>query len=183
MKERKIFVLNIILWSVLGISAFLGVIPKTPLKISPQLKANLKILLPERWAFFTKNPKEQYVYLLVQEDTTDGFKLHKNFPNSNKNNFFGIVNNQKAVGLEYGILSSKIPEDLWYEYNDGEDVRKILTQDTIKTLEIDTPLKEPILIGEVVFLLLEPVPYEWRNSVNQYKMPCRFVKLHIKSSS
>lgn len=175
---KKGFILfNIIFWAFLGIILLIGIMPKTPLKIGEEFKKIITIIFPEKWHFFTKDPNVKYIFVLEKKGGT--YHFHDNFPNSKASNLYGLVNNQRATGLEYGMISNKISQDLWYENDTGENVLEVITQDTFKTLRIQNPVIESSLEGEYVFLEIEPLPYSWRRNFDQFQMPSRFVKIKI----
>lgn len=177
-KKNFFIVFNITIWFILGIILLIGVMPETPIMIDKNFRKQIKIVLPDRWPFFTKDPREDYIFLLKK--TSKGYVFHENFPNSSSSNYFGLVSSQKAVGLEYGIISSQIDNDLWYINNTGKNLFQIINNDTIKILEIKKTKEISKLIGEFVFIKIEPLPYMWRDKVKQFEMPSKFVKIKIR---
>lgn len=177
--KKKIFILfNLIGWLFLGIIFFYGVMPETPIHVDKNLKKQITIIFPNRWIFFTKDPTEDYIYVLKK--TPKGYVFHENFPNSSVSNFFGIVSYQKAVGLEYGIISNQIDDNLWSKNNTGKSLFNFINDDSIKVLELKRTKEMTTLIGEFVFVRIEPVPYLWRNKIRPFEMPSKFVKIKIK---
>lgn len=166
------------IWMFFGITLFIAVMPETPLMIDKNIKTQISIIFPNRWPFFTKNPREDYIYILKK--TSKGYEFHENFPNSSFSNFFGLVNYQRAVGMEYGIITSQIDDDLWNINDNGKNLFEVLKNDTIKCLEIKKTKQITRLIGEFIFVKIEPLPYLWRNKVNQFNMPSKFVKIKIQ---
>ena len=177
-RKKKFIFLNIFIWRFFGIILLVGAMPKTPLMINENIKKNLSIIFPNRWPFFTKDPREEYVYIFQKK--LQKYILHTNLPNSSIANFYGMVNNQRAIGMEYGMISSLIDENLWYTNNTGENLLKIIDNDTIKTIRLKRDVKYTELNGEYIFAKIEPLPYLWRNKVNQFEMPSKFVKIIIE---
>ena len=177
--KMKYFILfNIVIWMFFGVILFIGVMPETPLMINKDIKTQISIVFPNRWPFFTKNPREDYIY--VFRKSSNGYEYHQNFPNSSFSNAFGLVNYQRAVGMEYGIITSKIDDDLWNINNNGKNLFDVFNNDTIKSLQIKKTKQITRLIGEFIFVKIEPLPYLWRNKVNQFDMPSKFVKIKIQ---
>jgi len=177
-KKKYFILLNIIIWMFFGIVVLMGAMPRTPLMLNKSVKKKISKIYPNRWSFFTKNPKEEYIYIL-KKDGKD-YLFHKNFPNSSLSNVFGLINYQKAVGLEYGIITGQIDEDLWNVNENGDNLFEILKKDSLQSLSIKKTKDISKLSGEFVFVKIEPLPYLWRNKVNQFDMPCKFVKIIIQ---
>lgn len=177
-KKKYFIFLNLVVWMFFGIVLFLGAIPKTPLMIDENIKKQISIILPNRWPFFTKDPREEYIYILQKD--SEGYVFQKNLPNSSYSNAYGLINYQRAVGIEFGIISSQIDDDLWNINDSGKNLFKILEKDSIKTLKIKKTIEITELKGEYVFVKIEPLPYLWRNKINQFEMPSKFVKIIIE---
>jgi antimicrobial peptide system SdpA family protein len=177
-RKKKFIFLNIFIWMFFGIVLLVGAMPKTPLMINDNIKKNISIIFPNRWPFFTKDPREEYVYIFQKK--SQGHTLHPNLPNSSFANFYGMINTQRAIGMEYGMISSQIDENLWYTNNTGKNLLKIIDNDTIKTIKLKRDVKYTELKGEYIFVKIEPLPYLWKNKVNQLEMPSKFVKIIIE---
>ena len=157
-RKKKFIFLNIFIWMFFGIILLVGAMPKTPLMINENIKKNLSIIFPNRWPFFTKDPREEYVYIFQKK--LQKYILHTNLPNSSIANFYGMVNNQRAIGMEYGMISSLIDENLWYTNNTGENLLKIIDNDTIKTIRLQrdvkyTELNHCLTYGEIKLINLK----------------------------
>lgn len=176
-KKKKFIFLNIFIWMFFGIIFLIGVMPKTPLKVNDEIKKNISMLFPSRWPFFSKDPREAYIYIF--QKNSEGYTPHTNLPNSSAKNFYGAVNYQRAIGMEYGMIASQIDEDLWNTNNNGENLLQIINNDTIQTIQLNKDVKYTELEGEYLFVKIEPLPYLWRNKVNQLEMPSQFVKIKI----
>ena len=66
-RKKKFIFLNIFIWMFFGIILLVGAMPKTPLMINENIKKNLSIIFPNRWPFFTKDPREEYVYIFQKK--------------------------------------------------------------------------------------------------------------------
>ena len=62
----------------------------------------------------------------------------------------------------------------------GDNLFEILKKDSLQSLSIKKTKDISKLTGEFVFVKIEPLPYLWRNKVNQFDMPCKFVKIIIQ---
>lgn len=169
-------VINIVLCGVLGIILFAGIMPDNPLDISKDFKKGVTIFMCERWCFFTKNPKEERVYIFSK--VKDSYIQNEFLPNSSSKNGYGLISNQKAIGLEYGILVNKIDSDLWIRNPLNSDLFKTIDS-TSTVLMVKKNKRITYLKGEFIFVQVEPVPYLWRNKVGEFEMPSKFVKIKI----
>lgn len=171
----------ILFWSLWIIINLIGVIPQTPININKNLKRNIAILFPNRWPFFTKNPKEDKSCIYILKKEGNQYNVIPNLKNSSISNLYGIKLSQKSYTLEYGVLSKKIDKDLWYKSIDGDHLMKLSMQDSIKTIKMKwTDDLIGFTKGEYVIAQMDPVPYLWRNNVNKFEMPCNFIKLLIQ---
>lgn len=178
-KKKRYFILfNFIIWLFLGIIFFVGMMPETPLNINKNLKKQLSMVFPNRWVFFTKDPTEDYIYILRK--TKQGYGFYENFPNSSLSNVFGMISYQKAAGLEYGIIANQIDDNLWSNNNGGRTFLQLLKEENTKILELKRTDQITSLSGEFVFVKIEPVPYVWRNKIDRFAMPSKFVRIKIK---
>lgn len=171
-------VINLFFWSFFCGLPLIGILPKTPLMIADDLKRGISFVYPNRWSFFTKDPTEAYIYILQKSPT--GYTLHPSFPNCSVENLFGLVNNARAVSMEYGLISSLIDSDLWNSNNGGANVLDVLERTEFKTLKIKKNAGITALEGALAFVKIEPLPYLWRQNFDQFKMPGLFVKITVE---
>lgn len=177
-RQKAFIYFNIIIFGFWGIIIFLGIMPKNPIMVNEKFKTEICAIFPERWCFFTKNPKDNYMYIL-QKNADGSYHIHPNYPNSAGSNLFGLLLKQRAIGLEYGMITSKIDRNLWSKNTSGKSLMEILKNDSSKIVKTRVYSRDALLKGEFVFVEIEPVPFMWKNKIKQFEMPSKYIKIKI----
>lgn len=188
MKERiilgSIYWLLVLFWGTLALILFLTAMPYSSLEMDKTTKLRFQRILPEGWSFFTKSPRDPYVFILTVKD--DKLAAYSNLPNSNPQNLFGAKRNGRAIGVEFGLLTQDLSEQDWLEC-DPKEILALAQSDTVPSITVKNPYKRPLLTGEVVVVTQEPIPWAWSashekatNTPTKLAMPTKLLKLNIK---
>lgn len=145
-----------------------------PLRLSTSILQSFKAFLPQGWAFFTRNPREELIRLYEIEG---GNVLHLNRGSSLLlNDLYGIKRNKRKLSIELTEIVKKIPADSWIDVT-GQDLYKELgsfvVSDTIKNV-----IKVKLVTGEKILCRSQQVPWAWSSSVSS--IPCKCVKIYIE---
>ena len=163
------------MWGLVIYMAFVSATPRSPLSPSPASMFNTTLLVPEGWAFFTRNPREPDVVLYKK---VNGQWLHDPInPLSMSSNYWGLDRRPRAQSTEVAMILSSVPQDLWV--SSDSSVESCLTNFFDSSiLQINNIVPEPVLCDTVAIQLLPPVPWAWSKN-KKLIMPYRLVCIKV----
>lgn len=184
MNINKCFGLFVIIcWSFILYIVFITSIPYNPVTLNKNLAFKVKMLLPEGWNFFTRNPRERrtYIYQVLKNGSV---KSLETWPNNNLINFLGVKRTARAIGTDYGIILSNIPDSVWIkssvdDLNIKTSKRRNLSENYIITRYPDA--KKHFLFGEFIFVKREILPWSWYRNNLIANLPLKYVYVSIKN--
>ena len=146
-----------------------------PISLPFEQKVNAQMWIPEGWKFFTRNPREERVAMLVQKDGQwiNGSRT----PNANPSNAFGLDRLGRAQGLEVALLLENVPSEAWSACKG--DTTSCL-QNTAPTIHRTNISPNPSLCGQVGFVSQKPVPWAWANQGLHVEMPANVIRMDIQ---
>ncbi len=151
-------------------------LPANPIELPFENERVVRILAPEGWAFFTRSPREPRRLLFTKSDGEWVSALQS--PISQPKNLFGLDRSPRTQGVELGLLLQSINNGAWHKCNGGVSPRACLAKIEITgAVRNETPLST--LCGTVGIALQKPVPWAWRQSIDQIVMPSNVVKLNV----
>jgi len=136
------------------------------MSVSKLTSLRIKLLLPEGWNFFTRDPREERVFI-YKTNANSEFTAIEEWPNNAYRNMFGIKRNARAIGTDYGMILSKISDSNWIKI-DEKDL-SVFFQRT-KNLEPQFFFNYPddakeearhFLYGDLVFVKKQIIPWSW----------------------
>jgi antimicrobial peptide system SdpA family protein len=179
MKESKTLTVFFIVVASLWITAFFFVfVSALPFNaVTPKgQNFNIKVLLPEGWGFFTRNPREPYILFFKKEN--DQWKHCLSIPNSNYKNYFGLKRNARAEGIEYSFLIKDIVPEQWVKLD--SDVISDREYSLLKVFEVSNRISEPHICGDILVVRREYIPWAWSATKKNIIMPSMVVRLKVK---
>lgn len=165
-----------ILFISFGIFIFICSLTEEIIEITPALKANVRHIFPEGWAFFTKEPNEIFYECY---EISSGKAIKSIRKNCSPENLFGLSRKTRFYAFESGrLIEAIIPSKLWKDTIGVYDgfVPKQYEQVTLKyNLHY---FKDG---DEVVMIAYKPIPwaYHHRGQEKYRKYQYLKVKLHI----
>ncbi|RAW03475.1 SdpA family antimicrobial peptide system protein [Pseudochryseolinea flava] len=157
------------LWIACIFSVVLASLPRNPVSLPYVPKLIIKTIAPEGWSFFTRNPRENLIYIF-QRDSGRQWLQPSHVYNGSMENYFGMSRKARAIGSEYALLFSQSAV-LWDSCSTG-------TFDCIdeqKKFLVRNQLKAPQLCGEYLFVSRAPVPWAWSEHTEKIHMPFQYV--------
>lgn len=127
--------------------------------------------MPQGWGFFSKDPREETLYVEELEHSSE-----IQWPNNNIKNFFGISRYGRSQGTDIGLIQKKIPNNKWKNCKEGIDFCK----DKINTVTIHNNVLKPNVCGNYIFYKSEPVPWSWNKYMKQTEYTSKAIKVNIK---
>jgi antimicrobial peptide system SdpA family protein len=156
---------------------FAGSLNETILDIRQKERIRLLSAVPEGWAFFTRDPKEEY--LKVYEKTGDKWSLYI-LPTGAVSNILGLSRKTRFANQELGVILPGIKESDWRNVSgDYIDSLNSPKYDTIAPLKIKAPSRYPLLSGTYILQKIKPIPYAWFKSDPGILMDSRICKIEV----
>lgn len=164
----------IIFWSILITGLFIVNMPHNPLSASMNISANMGSVLPEGWAFFTRNPREDKHWMYQKSE--EGYQQVIR-PISSPQNYFGFSRKGRAVGTELGAIMQKVQHETMYFCEDKIDA--CYNWDTIPSIKVLNSAYAPAFCG--VYLLAQKplVPWAWSSAPEPIQMDAQVLKIDL----
>lgn len=152
---------------------------ETTIDLSKMQRIQLSNLVPEGWAFFTRDPKEDNPVL---------YRLEKGKPvpftiiAGSWRNCFGLNRYSRMVTKELGTLMEYVKEAP-HAMIEGEPKAGMSAIDTLKSITVPNAARHPLLQGEFLIRFVQPIPWAWANTPGIEGMTSsKIVKINVVQS-
>lgn len=149
--------------------------PYNALEVPASLRSTARTLAPERWEFFTRDPKEPRIssFRLSTEGDWESAELGVN---AEPEFLFGLRRISRAHSLEMGQILSAIEDSMWHDCSAPIDT----CINAMAAVPVSNKTIHPRLCGDVGFGLRNPIPWAWARRLGHVNMPTKFVRLLIQ---
>src|SRR5262249_24867031 len=163
-------------WATLIVCVALGSIANSPLHPSFRQRVSVLAIMPEGWAFFTRNPREAVTRVYKKAAGLNWLLISE--PNFSKRHLYGFHCAGRLITNELGNLLSGLAPERWTECKGpvGECMDRRLLEPIVIHKQ-PRVLKE--LCGEIVVQVTEPLPWAWARRRTQEEMPSKWIKLDV----
>lgn len=148
--------------------------------MSSKLEAKQAIftIIPQGWAFFTRNPREGQTLLYKIEDNKI---VNANFKHNSFKYKMGLDRSCTKVYTELGFIKEKVPSDAFIPLEWNYQVEKLnnVSLESMKPFTVKNALKDPILNGKYLLVIQEPIPWAWSSNIEKIKMPAAGILLNV----
>lgn len=162
-------------WLMLFVYALHAALPFNPIRLPLETQVQVKLWIPEGWAFFTRDPREEVTLLFTRRD--DGKWLSALMgPNATISNDFGLNRASRIQGVETTSLLKKFPKSALRDCHDEPVVclESIPTAGSVRNLS-----PNPSLCGQVGIVRQSPIPWAWWASGRPIIMPSRILRIDV----
>jgi antimicrobial peptide system SdpA family protein len=129
--------------------------------------------MPQGWAFFTRNPREQALLFYKKENQQ---WVLVNSSGGSYNKLFGLSRLSRRQNIEFGGLAAQLNfVKNWV--NCDNNLPDACMPDSINVLY--TKFKKPLVFGEYIVRLVEPVPWAWRTVMTEEQRKSRVLKIMV----
>jgi antimicrobial peptide system SdpA family protein len=165
-------------WSTVAAYALHAALPYNPLQLPFADRFDIRMVLPEGWAFFTRDPRDDRMMPYVRgADAVWSTASHT--PNFQPRNLFGIDRAGRAQGVEMGLLMDAA-RDAERQACEESPVACLERAPVARKLSNTSP--RPTLCGEVGFVFQRAIPWAWSRSSREktLHMPSKVLRLDIE---
>lgn len=170
------FLLSSAMASLLVLSIVVANMPYSPVRNSKR-DVNMVGLMPQGWAFFTRSPREDQMYVY---QSIDGELVRLPYSNISKESWFGFNRKVRAKGIELGNLLERTQHLSWHpcegNLNDCPGLDTIATHDIKNTAQLRTVCGEYYLVHRPI------TPWAWASSDEEFYMPSKILKINVLCS-
>lgn len=132
---------------------------ESTLKLNHQVKTFFKRVLPQGWAFFTKDPQEEKLTVYKLEDGEYQLFIKGNPAPAN---LFGLSRKGRRLAYEFSIILSQFKKDNWTPKKGCEipDPNHLIKE----TLFNDDERVANVQPGTYLAILEKPIPWAWKKN-------------------
>jgi antimicrobial peptide system SdpA family protein len=174
-------VLLVFFWSVLGVYSLHGAMPYNPVRLPFEEVLNVSRLLPQGWAFFTRDPREER--LTAHRLRDDGqFELIGRTPHSRWVNAFGLNRSSRAEGVELALVLAGVQRLDASPWKSCEGSPAACARELVKNgwpHELNPVVPRPLVCGGIILKLEAPVPWAWSKSPPP-SWPSRLIAVRVQ---
>lgn len=161
-------------WMFLVVYAAYPALPFSPVRSPLQRQLGIATMLPEGWAFFTRDPREPRTWIYARGPR--GWAKNSLWPHSRLRNLFGLNRESRSQGVELGSFLNWMNGRRWAKCHD--EVTTCLERVPVLA-RLRNRYERPTLCGTVGLVMQPPVPWAWSTSPHEVIMPSAVVKLEI----
>ena len=169
---RNIFVITCLLWCCLIFACLVTYSNENPIKTRFASFQILQNILPQGWAFFTKNAREAPIE--VYQYSNSRVIIHPEHRQASLTNLLGFKRNARSMSVEFSYLMDKIENVKWSKYPQG----KIIIHKPF--FDVDNLNKTPILNDTILLMKTNPIPWAWSKNRTRVKYPYEIIRLNIR---
>lgn len=165
-------------WGTLAITVLTGSIRESPFAWNHHDRITLMQIMPEGWAFFTRNPREPVTKIYRQRSGTWTYVDRANF---SPRSWFGAKRTSTLESIELqNLLGGIYSDSTWTECT--EDVSTCVASASPETVALENTSRTQLLCGSLLVQKHDPVPWAWAQNEDDVVMPSRIVHLSIECS-
>jgi antimicrobial peptide system SdpA family protein len=144
-----------------------------PLSIDYEQQVQIRTLIPQGWAFFTRSSREKV--LLFYKKEADNWVL-VNSSSATYTKLFGLSRLSRRQNIEFGSLAAQLNGVKNWKNCENNLPNTCISDSTNVLL---TKYKNAVIKGEYLARLTEPVPWAWRSMMNEDQRKSQVLKILV----
>lgn len=166
-------------WGGIAVYSVHASLPSNTVRLPFAEQISTRIWAPEGWAFFTRDPREEDVFVFAPEAADEGpWRSILLSPHASPSNLFGLDRYSRAQGTEIGLLLYELSAEHWRDCDASPEECLVSYGEAAQELENASP--RPSLCGSIGFALQRPVPWAWASAEEEIVMPSRIAKVSVQ---
>jgi antimicrobial peptide system SdpA family protein len=161
-------------WTGIALAAILPVLPFSPVTTRVRAPAVVRAVLPEGWAFFTRDAREARMF--VRAWRGGAWVPLTRAPHGEPRNRFGFDRTSRAQGVEAGLLLARVPSGAWRACR-GTDAACATAAGAALSLRNTSP--SPTLCGDIMVVMRPPVPWAWSRLMEETGMRAHALRVRV----
>lgn len=181
-KYRVSFVIIIIIWFFFVSATLINYSDDNPIKLRYSISnTTFKSLMPQGWAFFTRNAREERIEIF--QIGVDTLYIDPRIRQGSLNNLFGVKRTARSLSVEVAYLISKTPNDSSWgsSITDKEVLFQAVNNGSLKSVDVINKTKNPLLTGKILVIRTETVPWAWAKNYKKVSPPFKTLLLNVKN--
>ncbi|MFF7726678.1 SdpA family antimicrobial peptide system protein [Streptomyces sp. NPDC008001] len=168
----------VVAWSVAVLYVAQVHVPKNVLSLpgQKQVRSTVADVAPQGWAFFTKSPRDVEV-LPYRQGADDRWTSVALTPHSSPRNAFGLDRASRSQGIEISLLLDLAQKKEWKECEEAGLADCVANARPSR--KVKNPSPEPTVCGRVALVQEKPVPWAWRDLVDERVTPERYLAMDV----
>jgi antimicrobial peptide system SdpA family protein len=156
-------------------------IPENPIKIRYSFFSDKEIkgLTPQGWAFFTKSPRLEEVYL-YKIDTISKKIENIILKNVQSSQFFGIKRENRLISSKITTIANDIDKNLWFNYSGNSQDFLKNEENYMRLNRISINIIQPSICGLYCVVMKKPIPWSWSTLKNKINMESKLILINFK---
>ncbi|HCW3604261.1 TPA: SdpA family antimicrobial peptide system protein [Staphylococcus aureus] len=173
-KKITIFLITIIISTVFLLFTVINSLGHTIVSPNQNIQYYLKILMPQEWGFYSKNPKTlDLTYVEV-----DGNKIIQ--PNAHVKTLWGLNREARAQGTEAGLIYQEASKRNLIKTTESyydDFVKETKNEPFVKIKNPDSRKK---FKGKYIFYSGEIIPFSWAKNTKERHIVKKYVKVDVQ---
>lgn len=161
----------LIVWALAVVWAAISSLPYNPLSPGLAAERRTRLVLPEGWGFFSRDPRERD--LIVARRSHGRWQIEP--PHADVTNWFGLRRTSRVLPVEASQVLTQLEKPL---VPCAGELDTCLEAAPVH--EVASDRARPFLCGEVAFLRRAPVPWAWHALLQPEQMPTDILRTHIR---
>ena len=137
-------------------------------------QADVRLTLPQTWAFFTRSPEVSSV-VPYRQDVDGKWQRVDTLPQSSPANLLGLSRNQRAQGTELALITGQVRK----LRPCADYLSRCLSRQSNAVEQIENPDSHPFFCGRMRLVLQEPVKWSFRNETPEGIRAISFVDVEL----
>jgi len=157
---------------------FHAALPFNPVQLPGGRSRGLRVLAPQGWKFFTRDPREERLLVRVPE-ASGAWSSDATTTTSAPRHLFGLRRTARAQPMELGNLLSQVRDEQWTACDDHPDACLARIAGRLALVNTDS---SPTLCGELGFVLQRPTPWAWARRLGDVQLDSKVLRAQVSCS-
>jgi antimicrobial peptide system SdpA family protein len=175
--KLAIFILCMLIFIGVAINVGLSFLGFNPISSNYKTQTSFRTFIPQGWGFFTRNPREKA--LLFYQKQGNKWQL-VNSSSANYKKLFGLSRLSRRENIELGYITSQLNGvKNWLDCDNN--MPNTCEPDSINIVKNN--YKNPIIEGEYLIRIVEPVPWAWSKLMTEEQRKSKVLKIFVQNDT